>query len=200
MKVPKSTAIYASMAAVSVVFSITYGLGKGFGAPAGPQAAAVDSKLITQNLLLAKEWVLVEFGDFECPACRRNSPEVSRFAREQGDKVDFEFRHMVLKRHRLATEAAVICEVARTQGKFDACREFFMTGDDLSSEKMTQGKARFAAQASPEERGQARARIGKDMEAASKLGIDAIPALYLVHRSRTVYKVNSLAEAAQLVR
>jgi len=63
--------------------------------------------------------VLVEYGDFECPYCRRAHPIVKAAQRALGKELAFVFRHFPLAEiHRHATQAAEAAEAAGAQGKF----------------------------------------------------------------------------------
>jgi protein-disulfide isomerase len=63
--------------------------------------------------------LFVEFGDFECPYCRRAFPAVKRLREELGGRVGFAFRHFpVTERHPHAERAAEAAEAARAQGRF----------------------------------------------------------------------------------
>ncbi len=62
---------------------------------------------------------LVEYGDFQCPACATYYPIVERvIAEEGGDKVRFVFRHFPLAQHANAMPAGMASEAAGAQGKF----------------------------------------------------------------------------------
>jgi protein-disulfide isomerase len=61
---------------------------------------------------------VVEFGDFECPACGQMKPMVEEALRPHGDRVRLVFRQFPLRMHphaRLAAEASL---AANAQGKF----------------------------------------------------------------------------------
>lgn len=59
---------------------------------------------------------LVEFGDFECPACAMLQPEMKRFLADFGDQVDFVFR--VIPIHQNSKISAAAAFAAQEQGKF----------------------------------------------------------------------------------
>src|SRR3954468_5500905 len=62
---------------------------------------------------------LVEYGDYECPHCRRAHPKVQRMLQQMGDTVRFVFRHFPLaEAHPHARHAAEMAEAAGAQGKF----------------------------------------------------------------------------------
>lgn len=62
---------------------------------------------------------LVEYGDFECPACGSYYPLVEQVKEKYKDKIAFQFRHLPLVQvHRNALAAARAAEAAGNQGKF----------------------------------------------------------------------------------
>ena len=63
--------------------------------------------------------ILVEYSDFQCPACGIYYPIVNKLAEEFGDKIAIIYRHFPLKSiHRNAEAAALAAEAAGRQGKF----------------------------------------------------------------------------------
>jgi protein-disulfide isomerase len=61
---------------------------------------------------------LVEYGDFQCPACRSYFPIVARLEQDFGGRVAFVYRHFPLTIHANAEAAARAAEAAAMQGKF----------------------------------------------------------------------------------
>ncbi len=62
---------------------------------------------------------LVEYSDFQCPACGQFQPYIAEILAEHGDKIAFEYKHFPLSQiHRLAEPAAKAAEAAGQQGKF----------------------------------------------------------------------------------
>jgi len=81
---------------------------------------------------------LVEYGDFECPHCRRAYPIVKEVQRRLGPRLRFVFRHFPLKEvHVHAEHAAEVAEAAGAQGKFWVMhdrlfeRQFALEDDNL---------------------------------------------------------------------
>ncbi|MBI2600257.1 thioredoxin domain-containing protein [Candidatus Daviesbacteria bacterium] len=60
---------------------------------------------------------LVEFSDFQCPACQAAQPFVKQ-AIENKDNIQFIYRHFPLNQHVHARKAANFAEYAATEGKF----------------------------------------------------------------------------------
>ena len=68
----------------------------------------------------AAKVTLVQFADFQCPACKAYEPLVAQvFAdKEVGEQVKLLFKHFPLSIHKNAMAAAVAAEAAGEQGKF----------------------------------------------------------------------------------
>lgn len=67
----------------------------------------------------AKTNILVEYSDFQCPACRSYYPLIKRLVEEEEEKFTFVYRHFPLKSiHAQAELAARAAEAAGSQGKF----------------------------------------------------------------------------------
>lgn len=63
--------------------------------------------------------VLIEYGDFECPACSAYFPIVTQIKNDYKDKIAFQFRHFPLVQiHQNAMASARAAEAAGKQGKF----------------------------------------------------------------------------------
>lgn len=62
---------------------------------------------------------LIEYGDFECPACGAYYPTVEQVKEKYGDQLKFQFRHFPLVQiHKNAMVAHRAAEAAARQGKF----------------------------------------------------------------------------------
>lgn len=62
---------------------------------------------------------LVEFSDFECPACAAAEPYVKKIITDySADKVQVIYRHFPLPQHLHSQEAASLAEAAAAEGKF----------------------------------------------------------------------------------
>lgn len=69
------------------------------------------------------EVVLVEYSDFQCPACKQFYPYVKEIMDEYGDRIRFEYRHFPLPGHQNAIVAAQAAEAAGQQGEFFAMHD-----------------------------------------------------------------------------
>jgi protein-disulfide isomerase len=62
---------------------------------------------------------LVEYSDFQCPACGAFQPVLNEVLAQYGDKIKFEYKHFPLVQiHPFAEPAARAAEAAGQQGKF----------------------------------------------------------------------------------
>jgi protein-disulfide isomerase len=79
---------------------------------------------------------LVEYGDYQCPYCRRAHPLVQRLLQEVGSELRFVFRHFPLKEiHAQAFAAALSAEAAGRQGKFWQMHDLLFQHQDRFGEK-----------------------------------------------------------------
>ena len=62
--------------------------------------------------------ILVEYSDFQCPACAYYQPLFKKLSEEFGDKITFAYRHFPLRQHQNARLAAYAAEAAGRQNKF----------------------------------------------------------------------------------
>lgn len=86
------------------------------------------SQLILTDDVSSSDWVkgngqastiLVEYGDFQCPACGSTYPIIKHLAEEKGQNIKIVFRHFPLRQnHQHAQLAAQAAEAAGRQGKF----------------------------------------------------------------------------------
>jgi len=89
----------------------------------GSTGAAVEGMQIRADDWIkgnpAAKVVLVEYADFQCPACAIFSKVVEKLSSSYGDRVEFVYRQFPLKQiHRNAEIAAYAAEAAGKQDKF----------------------------------------------------------------------------------
>lgn len=61
---------------------------------------------------------LVEYSDFQCPACAANYPLIEKVFADYKDRISFTYRHFPLPQHQNALGSAYAGEAAANQGKF----------------------------------------------------------------------------------
>lgn len=84
---------------------------------------------------------IVEFADFECPACRSAAPMIERVRNKFPAAVRVVFRHFPLSYHRNAATAALAAECAAKQGAF------WSMHDKLYAHQAQLGQESFASMA-----------------------------------------------------
>lgn len=81
----------------------------------------------TAPAIVADDWsrgttqpkaTIIEYGDFQCPACGQYEVIVQKLEKEYGDRVQFVFRNFPLPMHPNAMIAARAAEAAGLQGKY----------------------------------------------------------------------------------
>lgn len=73
---------------------------------------------------------LVEFADFQCPACGVAYPTVKQVRENYQGKINFVFRHFPLPQHKNGLKAAEAVEAAGEQGKFWEMDDKLFTNQD----------------------------------------------------------------------
>lgn len=94
--------------------------------PNGPANITVDSVSAGDNVLGRQDapLTLIEYGDFQCPACAAYNPIVLKLAGDYPDQLRIVYRHFPLKSiHAYAIYGAYAAEAAGKQGKFWAMEE-----------------------------------------------------------------------------
>lgn len=115
-------------------------------------------------------FTLVEFGDYQCPACRDIYPWVESLCRQHADKLRFQFRQFPLTLiHPLAYQAALVAETARIQGRFWQIHAL------LYQRPLAQTLAKLSQKISP----MAKKLVAKDIATANLLKLNYTPTFLL---------------------
>ena len=102
---------------------------------------------------------LVEFSDFQCPACAAVKPIVDDIIKTYGDKLLFAYRHYPLPQHPLSKTGALAAEAAGVQGKYwEMFDLIFAKSESLTESDFTD----FAKQLSLDE-----TKFASDMKSAN---------------------------------
>lgn len=92
------------------------------GQPDPPHVADVRQYVMKPDLHILGNpkapYPIIEFADYQCPACKRSIDPVNKILARMGDKVYFAFRNFPLGVHAWSTQAAQAAEAAGLQGKF----------------------------------------------------------------------------------
>lgn len=147
---------------------------------------------------------LVEYGDFECPHCRRAHAVVSKMQQRFGDEFSYTFRHLPNKKlHPNAELAAEAAEAAAAQGKFwemhDAMYESSLTLDLAGLKTLAESIGLDMEQFSAElENHVHSARVQQDIDSAIRSNSHGTPTFYVNGRRYDgAWDTDALVEALQ---
>lgn len=133
---------------------------------------------------------IVEFGDFQCPACAMLSFTMKELFKSHGDSIDFVYR--VIPIHQYSYEAAGAGYAAAEQGKFKEMYEKLFEKQDEWSQPKADRPALFAGYATElglnveqfkkslsEKAGLYKTIVDKDNLDAKTMGIQSTPTLVI---------------------
>lgn len=163
---------------------------RGNDAPAGP--VAVPPIVEDDHVVGPRDSavVLVEYFDFECPACGAYAPVVSQLKQEYGDRVAFVSRNFPLAQHVNAVPAALAAEAGANQGKYELMHDLLFarqqewSGKTSPTPEVFDGYAqelgldmeRYRADVASAE---TKARIDRDFEQGQQIGVNSTPTFFL---------------------
>ena len=129
--------------------------------------------------------VIVEFSDFQCPACKAAHPIVKRITSEYGKKILFVYRHFpLIAAHQFALKAAEAAEAAGEQGKFWEYHDIlFENQENLKTEDLK----RYAQDLELDIRkfeealnsGKFKDKVTSDMDDGENLGVSSTPTFFI---------------------
>lgn len=150
---------------------------------------------------------LVEFSDFQCPACKSAEPAIKQALSKYPDDLQFIYRHFPLPQHTYAKQAATLAEAAGEEGKFwemhdkifetqtewsalsdsDAAAFFLRIAKELGldEEKIKQQIAENTFQS----------KIDDDLSEGRGLEVNSTPTFFLNGRKLTLQKFEDLNTA-----
>ena len=128
---------------------------------------------------------LVEYGDYECPNCRRAYPIVRELQQILGSRLRYVFRNFpLITIHRHASVAAQAAEAAAAQGKFwEMHNTLYEHQDELAETGLTKWAVRiglelyrFSADLSSERFAR---RVQADYEGGVRSGVKGTPTFFI---------------------
>jgi protein-disulfide isomerase len=135
---------------------------------------------------------IVEYSDFQCPACAQYEPVLKRLTEDYPDDVRVVYRHFPLRSiHANAEPAARASEAAALQGEFQAYHdELFDTQDEWSSLRGGERDDFFVEIArglelnveefkTDYESEEVKEAVRSDLQAAQDLGLNSTPSIFL---------------------
>lgn len=137
------------------------------------------------------EATLIEYSDFQCPACAFFSPILEKLSKDLDGKVKIAYRHFPLPQHKNAKIAAYAAEAAGAQRKFfEMSSKIFEDQKDWSDISENNAKNLFKELAlelglnieqfeKDRENGEIKDSVEKDLNDGRVLGINSTPTFYL---------------------
>ena len=110
-----------TVATVALIIGAVFGMSKIFGG--SKEMLAVDRSILinADHYRYGPENAqveIVEFSDFECPACSASAPFLKKLVDQNPERISITFRNYPLSFHPKSREAAMVVLAAGKQGKF----------------------------------------------------------------------------------
>jgi protein-disulfide isomerase len=145
---------------------------------------------------------IVEFTDFQCPACAAMHPVLEQVLKSYGDKVRFVVRDFPLNQHEWARKAAEAANAAKEQGKFfEYISLLFQRQKALDvpslkkyASELGLDRARFDAAL---DRGTYAAEVKHDIEDGELYGVSSTPTIFINGVQLRVLSGDGLREAIE---
>lgn len=127
---------------------------------------------------------LVEFSDFECPACGAFEPAVEKLLTTYPDTLLFAYRHFPLSQHPQGKPAAIAAEAAALQGKFWEMHHVLFANqsslsDALYGDLAKQVGLNLEVFQKDRKESSVSASIDADTASGNTIGINATPTFFL---------------------
>jgi protein-disulfide isomerase len=134
--------------------------------------------------LMNAEVILVEFSDFECPACKATAEILRQIVNQYGERVKLVYQHFPLSQHSQATPAALAAEAAGRQGMFWEMHDLiFRKQDELASDKYIEWAGELGLDVeqfkSDFENENLRQNVLRDLAEGNRMGITGTPTIYI---------------------
>ncbi len=148
--------------------------------------------------------VLVEYGDYQCPACGAYHPLLQQLLKDEAGKYAFVFRNFPLPQHQNALSSAYAAEAASLQGKFWEMHDMIYEHQKDWSEA-SNGPEIFAQYAQALKLDMAKyqkdiasdevaKRVSHDLTTGQAAGINSTPTFFLNGQSITVTSYDQLKQ------
>ncbi|HLC92984.1 MAG TPA: DsbA family protein [archaeon] len=127
---------------------------------------------------------IVEFSDFQCPACGAFFLTEKRILSEFGDKVKFIYRHFPLPQHTYAPKSAEASECASEQGKFwEMHDKLFENQENLALSDLRAYASEIGLESAKFnqclETGKYAPKVASDLALGNSVGVNATPTIFI---------------------
>lgn len=188
-----------------------WGVWKALGGNTTVSVGPVDLKVVVsdwQQGSASASATLVEYSDFQCPACKAYAPLVERVVKDNSTTLHFVYRHYPLPQHQHAKLAAQYAEAAGIQGKFFEMHDKLFSGQSdweksnkpedtfikyAQDLKLDIKKLKTDVTSSEVQKG-----IDDDIASGTAAGVDATPSFFL--NGKKITSPQSLDEFNTLIK
>ncbi|MBI2022669.1 thioredoxin domain-containing protein [Candidatus Daviesbacteria bacterium] len=127
---------------------------------------------------------LVEFSDFQCPACRMAKPYVDEVLRKYPSDVLFVYRHFPLMGHQYGFLSSQVSEAALKQSKFWEMYEYLFANQEKFSPQFFDDAAKNLGLDIEKfkkdlESAEVKDKVNRDYAAGQSLGVNSTPSFFL---------------------
>lgn len=177
-----------------------------FSRPAAPAPAIPVEKLVLPTSSRKgpdqASVILVEFSDFQCPACLAAKPYIDTVLAKYATSVQFVYRHFPLDQHPYGKKAAQAAEAAGLQGKFwDMYDGLFAKQASLSDETVRTLAKTLQLEINTFERDWKSASVAaiveKDRADGITFGVNATPTFFLNGRKMELASFGDLVSEVE---
>jgi len=147
---------------------------------------------------------LVEFGDYQCPACKAAHPILKQFMKDKPDRIRLVFRNFPLSQHKNGYPGSQAAEAAGKQGKYEAMHDLLYEKqdewaalpkpDDKFYEYATSLGLDLDKFKSDYSGSFMRTRIQADVDDGSSLGVNSTPTFFLNGEKLEGWNFTNLAQ------
>lgn len=163
------------------------------------KSSLISSQAVTRGPMEASVY-LVEFSDFQCPACKAFVPIVEQILSKYGDKITFAYRHFPLPQHPLAISAAYAFEAAHEQNNAWQMYTYLFNNQAVLSESVLRDGAKaldldtqLFEQAMISKKYQS--KIDQDIADAKRMGVNSTPTFFLNGKKLNLFSPDDLIKA-----
>ncbi len=140
---------------------------------------------------------LVEFSDYQCPACGAFKPLVDQIVEKYKDKLLFAYRNFPLAQHEFAESAAEVAEAAGEQGKYWQMHDYlFANQANLSDEIYQTGAQKIGLDMDKFNEalksGKFKSLIQDDISYGVAHGVNSTPTFFLNGRKLSLFNQSDL--------
>jgi protein-disulfide isomerase len=200
MKLTGESKIFLGIIAITVVIIGLASIVLTKPAPTFTNSDLVPTGVHTKGNSNAKT-VLVEFSDFQCPACLAVKPVVDAILAKHKDNIVFAYRHFPLDQHPFSRTSAAAAEAAGMQGKFWEMYDVLFENqanfsDEFFSTKLFQlvqlDKSKFDSDLKSKT---VTGKVSSDLIAGTGFGVNSTPSFFLNGKKLELTSFDDLSKA-----